>query len=187
LYLSQSPTILLPDLTIWVMRRISHKNIRNRNCLHFRVITVFTVFRLLTDFVCLYNYEFWLSLCKIVRSSVILLLPLFAITWVHFGGGRVAPCSHFFSFFLCLSEFSVLCLWNIRSSLFLRFSYKIFTDHRLYGIKRTRIKQVSWPCIKGHNDIWFAVLILELQYLFITIIVKVYPLETLEKYKHIPK
>ena len=36
----------------------------------------FTVFRLLTDFVCLYNYEFWLSLCKIVRSSVILLLPL---------------------------------------------------------------------------------------------------------------
>ena len=34
------------------------------------------VFRLLTDFVCLYNYEFWLSLCKIVRSSVILLLPL---------------------------------------------------------------------------------------------------------------
>ena len=31
-----------------------------------------------TDFVCLYNYEFWLSLCKIVRSSVILLLPLFS-------------------------------------------------------------------------------------------------------------
>ena len=42
-----------------------------------RVITVFTVFRLLTDFVCLYNYEFGLSLCKIVRSSVILLLPLY--------------------------------------------------------------------------------------------------------------
>ena len=31
---------------------------------------------MLTDFVCLYNYEFWLSLCNIVRSSVILLLPL---------------------------------------------------------------------------------------------------------------
>ena len=31
------------------------------------------------DWFCLfiYNYEFWLSLCKIVRSSVILLLPLF--------------------------------------------------------------------------------------------------------------
>ena len=30
----------------------------------------------ITYFVCLYNYEFLLSLCKIVRSSVILLLPL---------------------------------------------------------------------------------------------------------------
>jgi hypothetical protein len=38
----------------------------------------FSVFWLLTDFVCLYSYEFWLSLCKIVRSSVILLLPLFS-------------------------------------------------------------------------------------------------------------
>ena len=37
----------------------------------------FSVFRLLTDFVCLYNYELLLSLCKIVRSSIILLLPLF--------------------------------------------------------------------------------------------------------------
>jgi hypothetical protein len=36
------------------------------------VITVFTVFRLLADFVWLYTYEFWLSLCKIARSSVIL-------------------------------------------------------------------------------------------------------------------
>jgi hypothetical protein len=44
-----------------------------------RVITVFTVFRLLTDFVCLYTYVFWLSLCKIIRSSVILLLPLFTM------------------------------------------------------------------------------------------------------------
>ena len=35
--------------------------------------------RLLTDFVCLYNYEFWRSLCRIVRSSVILLLPLFVL------------------------------------------------------------------------------------------------------------
>jgi hypothetical protein len=28
------------------------------------------------DFVCLYTYEFWISLWKIVRSSVILLLPI---------------------------------------------------------------------------------------------------------------
>ena len=34
---------------------------------------------MLTDFVCLYTYEFLLSLCKIVRSSVILLLPLFGV------------------------------------------------------------------------------------------------------------
>ena len=45
------------------------------------VITVFPVFRLLTDFVCLYTYEFWLSLWKIVRSSVILLLPLLCSWW----------------------------------------------------------------------------------------------------------
>jgi prepilin signal peptidase PulO-like enzyme (type II secretory pathway) len=45
----------------------------------------------LFQFVCLYTYEFWLSLCKIVRSSVILLLPLInystlystAITWLQ--------------------------------------------------------------------------------------------------------
>jgi hypothetical protein len=30
-------------------------------------------------FFCLYTYEFWHSLCKIVRSSVILLLPLFLV------------------------------------------------------------------------------------------------------------
>ena len=43
-------------------------------------------------FVCLYNYEFWLSLCKIVRSSVILLLPLFTITMPNVtAGGIVFP------------------------------------------------------------------------------------------------
>jgi hypothetical protein len=43
-----------------------------------------TVFRLLTDFFRLFNYEFWPSLCKIARSSVILLLPLsFRSTLVH--------------------------------------------------------------------------------------------------------
>ena len=37
----------------------------------------FSVFRLLTDFVCLYTYEFWLSFWKTVRSPVILILPLY--------------------------------------------------------------------------------------------------------------
>jgi hypothetical protein len=39
---------------------------------------------LLTDFVYLYTYEFWLSLCKIVRSSVILLLPLLTVNFLRF-------------------------------------------------------------------------------------------------------
>jgi hypothetical protein len=32
------------------------------------------------EFMCIVYYEFGLSLCKIVRSSVILLLPIFTIT-----------------------------------------------------------------------------------------------------------
>ena len=57
------------------------------------VITFFTVFRLLTDFVCLHTYKFWLYLWKIVRSSVILLLPLFRqyfsyIVTISFIGGE---------------------------------------------------------------------------------------------------
>jgi hypothetical protein len=39
----------------------------------------YSVFRLLTDFFCLLTYEFCLSLWKIARCSVILLLPLFIV------------------------------------------------------------------------------------------------------------
>jgi hypothetical protein len=49
-----------------------------------RAIAVFPVFRLLTDFVCLLTYEFCLSLWKIARCSVILLLPLFMVLIVSF-------------------------------------------------------------------------------------------------------
>jgi hypothetical protein len=42
-----------------------------------RAIAVFPVFRLLTDFVCLLTCEFCLSLWKIAKGSVILLLPLY--------------------------------------------------------------------------------------------------------------
>jgi hypothetical protein len=42
-------------------------------------------------FMSLYNYEFWLSLCKIVRSSVILLLPLYIIYVVKYG--KMGPLS----------------------------------------------------------------------------------------------
>ena len=47
-----------------------------------RAIAVFPVFRLLTNFVCLLTYEFCISLWKIARCSVILLLPLFPKAWV---------------------------------------------------------------------------------------------------------
>jgi hypothetical protein len=40
-------------------------------------VPVFPVFQLLTDFVCLLAYELCLSIWKIARCSVILLLPLF--------------------------------------------------------------------------------------------------------------
>ena len=66
-----------------------------------RVITVFTVFRLLTDFVCLYTYEFWFSLWKIVRSLVILLLPL----RVNIHG---SPAFSWFVFMCC---FGTLCIY----------------------------------------------------------------------------
>ena len=66
------------------MRSVFGKTRSIKTMCQVRVITVFTVFRLLTDFVCLYNYEFWLSLYKIVRSSVILLLPLFSIDYCSF-------------------------------------------------------------------------------------------------------
>jgi hypothetical protein len=65
------------------------------------VITVFTVFRLLTDCVCLYTYEFWFSLWKIVRSSVILLLPLFVN--IH---GKPS-----FSWFVFMCCFGTLCIY----------------------------------------------------------------------------
>ena len=62
------------DLLIWWLNRVSA----------WAGSLQFSVFRLLTDFVCLYNYEFWLSLCKIVRSSVMLLLPLLTTWFLNF-------------------------------------------------------------------------------------------------------
>ena len=47
------------------------------NTIVLRAIAIFPVFRLLTDFVCLLIYEFWLCLWKIAQCSVISLLPLF--------------------------------------------------------------------------------------------------------------
>ena len=60
----------------------------------------FPSFRLLTDFVCLLTYEFCLSLWKIARCSVILLLPLFAI-------GLWKSSDSVVFFFLCFSFYYV--------------------------------------------------------------------------------
>ena len=102
---------------------------------------------MLTDFVCLYYYEFWLSLCKIVRSSVILLLPLFrglepGRKWgaANFCVESVllifsALCNVVFVFILCLVcpvlPMSLECPFLVASSVFsnvapfplFRFSY----------------------------------------------------------------
>ena len=75
------------------------------------VITVFTVFRLLTDFVCLYTYEFWLSVCKIVRSSIILLLPLYITQktkpWeIRCSGGVGSSC--FINYMLLINDTHII-------------------------------------------------------------------------------
>jgi hypothetical protein len=78
---------------------------------------------------CLYTYEFWLSLCKIVRSSVILLLPL-CIHCLRF------LCSHYgrlFVFTLRLSfcvypTVDFLCLHSDCLFVFtLRLSFCVYT------------------------------------------------------------
>ena len=53
-------------------------------------------------FVCLYTYEFWLSLCTIDRSSVIVLLPLFILNFLFW-----LPCH------TCNSEIRVVKLLMI--------------------------------------------------------------------------
>jgi hypothetical protein len=63
-----------------------HRSSVRWKCLYqVRAIAVFPVFRLFTYFVSLLTYEFWLSLWKIARCSLILLLPLWAVSsWYQF-------------------------------------------------------------------------------------------------------
>jgi hypothetical protein len=105
------------------------------------VITVFTIFRLLTDFVCLYNYEFWLSLCKIVRSSVILLLPFFKFCSNQYNMMQVLFCFH--------------CNWliKIRKDMFCRLRNYLIIGKFLRKllqiiiyVRHTRLKMESVLC-----------------------------------------
>ena len=59
-----------------------------------RAIAVFPVFRLLTNLVCLLTYEFCLSLWKIARCSVILLVPLFMLFNSNKTAAIYASCYH---------------------------------------------------------------------------------------------
>ena len=78
----------------------------------------FRVFRLLTDFVCLYNYEFWLSLCKIVRSSVILLLPLFVVCWFsRYEKELCHPEEWFFGYPLSVASFQCFLFLSFASNI----------------------------------------------------------------------
>ena len=82
----------------------------------------------------LYNYEFGLSLCKIVRSSVILLLPLLSLDniWLRSNDAFVhASCVRFVyrSLVSCIVR-SFVCVFRIvRSFHFVRsFVYRAFVS-----------------------------------------------------------
>jgi hypothetical protein len=78
----------------------------------------------LADFVCLYNYEFGLSLCKIVRSSVILLLPLFIRHRL-----------------LLVSLFLMICV--------LMHNWSFFYNYLKYDLSKTRLCQIILKSQKG--------------------------------------
>ena len=91
--------MVLPDILLQLSFR--RFKLESRQGWTFFVVEVFhpqgidvqagSLYPIFVPFVCLYTYEFWPSLCKIVRSSVILLLPLInystlystAITWLQ--------------------------------------------------------------------------------------------------------
>ena len=83
----------------------------------FILLETIRIFRLLTDFVCLLTYEFCLSLWKVARCSVILLLPLCILlgtdhlTWRGGSYGFFVSFRNFFSdntririFFFCRAK-----------------------------------------------------------------------------------
>jgi hypothetical protein len=72
----------------WNWYCVQSRETTNTNFIVSAFITVFTVFRLLTDFVCLYNYEFWLSLCKIVRLKCCKML-VWALLGLNKGNNKI--------------------------------------------------------------------------------------------------
>ena len=107
-----------------------------------RVITFFTVFRLLTDFVCLYNYEFWFSLCKIVRRSVILLLPLFRTPYSYYIESPTHGKSN--PFYGIMNPLPVVY----------RTHYPCYIELPIHGISKPlpMIYRTAFPCYIEHPD-----------------------------------
>ena len=109
---------------------------------------VFCVMFCRCDWFCLYNYEFWLSLCKVVRSSVILLLPLLVF------------CS--FSFGHCIVYPSIYGFWlPFRYLLDIVLSILRFTDSdypfgifKLFFHLRSFWKPISADVILKTNPVW---------------------------------
>ena len=121
------------------------------------IITVFPVFRLLTDFVCLYTYEFWLSLYKIARSSVILLLPLFNNIQKNEGGiGDRGNNCHWYSIKIwigtrhCSSLKRLLYAYSILKYIEVIFKVRVILHHVTHYDRLSDF--ITWrPLWTGHN------------------------------------
>ena len=108
-------------------------------------------------FVCLYNYEFWLSLCKIVRSSVILLLPL---SYMCCPTGTFGAIQHKFS----ITWFQNTIIWSknvepkfqhiVNKGINLYYNVTIDTIliSNKYLISQTNIRQRQ---VKSHDNLLF--------------------------------
>ena len=127
----------------------------------------FHSFRLLADFVCLYSYEFWLSLCKIVPSSVILLLPLFTIQRTFFHNFLLYFPNLFTIFFYIFPIFSVFSslfpnLFTIRLTYlpymkwygkYGKYGRKVFLFYKTINTPWNLFKFTLCPTIKRNNSV----------------------------------
>jgi hypothetical protein len=106
---------------------------------------------LLTDFVCLYTYEFWLSLCKIVLSSVILLLPLYLVAKYNH------PCYYIYT----LSRFrkqkkakkQIHCMhiwphfkWGMNENIFIYIHVYLLSRFYIISVPLYLVAKYNHPC-----------------------------------------
>ena len=121
---------------------------------------VITVFRLLTDFVCLYNYEFWLSLCKIVRSSVILLLPLLWLIYTICSNLFLLNPANYFQIYVTSQESeqsSTSVFRIINFPLFLRLFIVYFFSFLLFTLPEHPISPPVFSEVRGTRSLVLCV------------------------------